>query len=266
MALCSTPLARAYPLPVRSLPLDMSCPSPHLVVVGQGAAGLAAALTAAQEARGRAQPDADHADRQGRSVAGGRQHALVAVEHADGGARSGRVGLRARHAGGDGVSRRRGLFPAPRRRRAGDGRVDRGAGHRVQPAALLPCEGSATHPAGRRRGGAGRRLDARCQGRRRRDPLRLYGGRAARPRRLRCRRDRMRGRHPREHCCRCGRSRLWQLPGRQGHDARAPRAPRADHAPHLARHAFQHRRRHPHGPACRRGSRRRLERHARRAG
>ena len=34
----------------------MSRPSPHLIVVGQGAAGLAAALTAAQEACGRAQP------------------------------------------------------------------------------------------------------------------------------------------------------------------------------------------------------------------
>jgi tricarballylate dehydrogenase len=42
--------------PARSPLLDMSRPSSHLIVVGQGAAGLAAALTAAQEACGRAQP------------------------------------------------------------------------------------------------------------------------------------------------------------------------------------------------------------------
>ena len=58
----------------------------HLVVIGQGAAGLAAALTAAEAS---ARQHQNRADRQGCGSRGRRQHALVAVQHAHGLARAG---------------------------------------------------------------------------------------------------------------------------------------------------------------------------------
>ena len=92
-----------------------------------------------------------HADRQGLRGRGRRQHPLDAGLYAHGGTRPGRAELRARHAGGDAVPGRRELLRAPRPRCARDGAMDRRARRRVPPADLLSRQGPAAHPAGRRR-------------------------------------------------------------------------------------------------------------------
>ena len=144
-----------------------------IIVVGQGAAGLAAALSAVEEARARDLPVAVYADRQGLRGRGRRQHPLDARLHAHGGTRPGRAELRARHAGGDAVPGRRDLLRAACPRGAGDGAWIAGARRRVPPADLLSRQGPAAHPAGRRRRVDLPRAHARRAGRGRYVPPRL---------------------------------------------------------------------------------------------
>ena len=123
-----------------------------------------------------------HPDRQGPRGRRRRQHPLDAVLHAHGRGRPRRAELRARHAGGDAVQGRRGLFRHARRAGARHHAVDRRPRRAVPPAGLLSRQGPAAHPAGRRRRDHPSRADPRRARGRRDVPLRLRGAR-------RCRRE-----------------------------------------------------------------------------
>ncbi len=95
-------------------------PAPrNLIVVGQGAAGLSAALAATLEARRRGAPvQVTLVDKASAGEAGGNTR-WIAILYAHGFARPGRAEFRARHAGGHEISRRRELLrdAGPRKRR-----------------------------------------------------------------------------------------------------------------------------------------------------
>ena len=146
-----------------------------------------------------------------------RQYPLDAGLYADGGARSRRGRLRARHARRHRLSGRRDLLRAARRRRACDHRVDREPRRRVPPADLLSRQGPAAHPAGRRRRGDPSRADAgRGRSRAWRFAIRArwrssWPTTAARCAKWRSRRRWRAGRHS----GRCGDPRLRRLSGRR---------------------------------------------------
>ncbi len=147
----------------------------HIVVIGQGAAGLSAALAAAEAARAKNIAVDHHAHRQGPRSRRRRQHPLDAVLHAHGRGRSRRAVVRPRHAGGDQIPGRRGLFRHARRAGPRHGAMDRRPRRAVPSAGLLSRQGPAAHPAGRRRRDHPPRADPRRARRRRRVPPFLRG-------------------------------------------------------------------------------------------
>jgi tricarballylate dehydrogenase len=102
----------------------------NIVVIGQGAAGLSAALAAAEAARAKSVAVAITLVDKAPGTRRRRQHPLDTVLYADGVGRSRRAVIRPRHAGGDAVPGRRRLL-SPRSRSTAPATVKWIAGHGV---------------------------------------------------------------------------------------------------------------------------------------